>query len=64
LLLLTRAYTDGGKIKEHEIMEQRQRTRCEVYSRVCGYLRPMQTWNEGKYQEGKDRVMFDVGGKY
>lgn len=28
---------------------------CEVYSRVCGYLRPVGQWNEGKRQEYKDR---------
>lgn len=28
---------------------------CEVYSRVVGYLRPVQQWNEGKQQEYKDR---------
>jgi anaerobic ribonucleoside-triphosphate reductase len=28
---------------------------CEVYSRVCGYLRPVQQWNAGKQQEYKER---------
>jgi len=28
---------------------------CEVYSRVCGYLRPVQQWNAGKMQEYKER---------
>jgi hypothetical protein len=28
---------------------------CEVYSRVCGYLRPVQQWNSGKQQEYKER---------
>lgn len=28
---------------------------CEVYSRVCGYLRPVQQWNCGKKQEYKER---------
>ena len=32
---------------------------CEVYSRVVGYLRPVQNWNLGKQQEFKDRVAFD-----
>jgi ribonucleoside-triphosphate reductase len=34
------------------------RTRCEVYSRVVGYLRPTQQWNDGKQEEFKDRVTF------
>ena len=41
----------------------KQRTRCERYSRIVGYLRPLQQWNEGKVSEYKDRVMFDVGTK-
>lgn len=26
-------------------------TDCEVYSRVVGYLRPVQNWNKGKREE-------------
>jgi len=36
------------------------RTRCEVYSRVVGYLRPVNSWNEGKTEEFKDRKTFTV----
>lgn len=25
--------------------------KCEVFSRVCGYLRPVQNWNHGKREE-------------
>ena len=32
---------------------------CEVYSRIVGFLRPIQSWNIGKQQEWKDRVTFD-----
>lgn len=28
---------------------------CEVYSRVVGYLRPVQQWNEGKQHEFSER---------
>ncbi len=31
----------------------------EIYSRVVGYLRPVQQWNEGKRQEFKTRALFD-----
>lgn len=31
----------------------------EVYSRVVGYLRPIQQYNKGKAQEAKDRKKFD-----
>ena len=33
---------------------------CEVYSRVVGYLRPVDAWNEGKRQEWDDRVVFEM----
>ncbi len=33
-------------------------TKCEVYTRVVGYLRPVQQWNEGKQEEFKDRSTF------
>ena len=32
----------------------------EVYSRVCGFFRPVQTWNRGKREEFKDRKTFNV----
>lgn len=31
---------------------------CEVYSRIVGYMRPVQQWNVGKVQEFKDRKEF------
>jgi len=33
---------------------------CEVYSRVVGYLRPVNQWNKGKQQEFTDRKTFDM----
>lgn len=36
-----------------------KRTRCEVYSRVVGYLRPVNQWNDGKRAEYNDRQTFD-----
>ena len=32
--------------------------RAEVYSRITGYYRPVQNWNDGKSQEYKDRVTY------
>ncbi len=32
---------------------------CEVYSRIVGYLRPVQQWNDGKSSEYKDRRLMD-----
>lgn len=34
---------------------------CEVYSRVVGYLRPVDQWNEGKQQEFKERKTYKIG---
>ena len=34
--------------------------RTEVYSRITGYYRPVQNWNDGKLQEYKQRVNYDV----
>ncbi|MGF7400072.1 ribonucleoside triphosphate reductase [Thermoanaerobacterium thermosaccharolyticum] len=33
---------------------------CEVYSRVVGYYRPLQNWNEGKKKEFADRKEFVI----
>ena len=35
--------------------------KCEVYSRVTGYFRPVSNWNKGKKEEFKDRKMYRVG---
>ena len=32
----------------------------EVYSRITGYYRPVQNWNDGKAQEFKDRKVYDL----
>ena len=32
---------------------------CEVYSRIVGYLRPVQQWNVGKRQEFKERKEYE-----
>ena len=39
-----------------------RRTKCEVYSRVVGYIRPVAQWNEGKQAEYQDRVEFNIDG--
>jgi len=37
-----------------------KRTACEVYSRVVGYLRPVQQWNDGKQAEYFNRKIFKI----
>jgi len=39
-----------------------QGSKCEVYSRVVGYLRPVQNWNKGKKEEFAMRKTMDVNG--
>ncbi|MDD5936259.1 MAG: ribonucleoside triphosphate reductase [Clostridiales bacterium] len=34
--------------------------KAEVYSRITGYYRPVQNWNEGKTQEYKNRKEYDM----
>ena len=34
--------------------------RAEVYSRITGYYRPVQNWNEGKAQEYKNRKLYEI----
>ena len=35
--------------------------RTEIYSRITGYYRPVQNWNDGKTQEFHDRKTYDIG---
>ena len=35
--------------------------RTEIYSRITGYYRPVQNWNDGKAQEFKDRRVYNIG---
>lgn len=48
---------------EHELCpkcaDMGKETKCEVFSRIVGYLRPINQWNEGKRQEFKERKLFD-----
>lgn len=47
------------KLKKKEvILMSKCNRKCEVYSRVVGYYRPVQFWNDGKQQEYKERKTF------
>ena len=37
-----------------------KRTKCEVYARCVGYIRPIFTWNDGKVAEFGDRKTFKI----
>lgn len=47
------------KMKKKDIaLHSSERTKCEVWSRVMGYFRPVQSWNRGKKSEYGDRVNY------
>ena len=50
-------------LEDGTIIPESKRTKCEVYSRVVGYLRPVSQYNVGKKSEFKDRKVFKIGGK-
>jgi len=45
---------------EHTQSRAKMRIPCEVYSRIVGYLRPVQNWHQGKQQEFDERKTFRV----
>jgi len=52
----THGYLAGEKFVCPECGEK-----TEVYSRITGYYRPVQNWNDGKSQEFKDRKVYALG---
>ena len=40
--------------------EPEKRIPCEVYSRIVGYVRPVQQWNVGKKREFAERQVYEV----
>ena len=40
------------------VLKDEERTRCEVWTRVMGYHRPVSAFNPGKQSEHADRVCF------
>ncbi len=53
--------------KDHGYLEGEQTTcpkcggKTEIYSRITGYYRPIQNWNDGKTQEYKQRKEYEIG---
>jgi anaerobic ribonucleoside-triphosphate reductase len=37
-----------------------KRTKCQRFSRIVGYIRPVSEWNAGKTEEFEDRKTFDT----
>ena len=51
---------EHGYIKGEEFICPHCGAKTEVYSRITGYYRPVQNWNDGKAQEYKDRKEYDI----
>ncbi len=45
-------------LEDGTVIPASERERAEVYSRVVGYLRPVEQWNAGKQAEFADRRVF------
>lgn len=41
-----------------QVLAEDERTRCEVWTRVMGYHRPVQYFNPGKKSEHRERRQF------
>jgi anaerobic ribonucleoside-triphosphate reductase len=46
--------------KVYSKIQNEKRTRCEIWTRTMGYMRPVSQMNIGKKQEFKDRKNFKV----
>ena len=44
--------------KQYLEKNSEKRTKCEVWTRVMGYHRPISQWNDGKQSEAKERKYF------
>lgn len=53
-------YISGEHSQCPRCATEHKTTSCEVYSRVVGYIRPVNQWNKGKQQEFKDRRTFTL----
>lgn len=51
---------DHGYLNGEQFVCPHCGNKTEVYSRITGYYRPVQNWNDGKTQEYKDRKLYDI----
>ena len=50
-------------LEDGTIIPANKRPKCEVYSRVVGYLRPVSQYNKGKQVEYRKRKPFSIEGR-
>lgn len=55
----THGYLYGEHRQCPKCQEVGETTQCEVFSRIVGYIRPVEQWNDGKQSEFSDRKLFD-----
>ena len=48
----------SGPVEDVETSKDKRRVKTEVYSRIVGYLRPVQSWNIAKKLEFEDRKTY------
>lgn len=52
--------TDARRLAEAAVtLTDDERQRCEVWTRVMGYHRPVSSFNKGKQGEFRERVFFE-----
>jgi len=50
---------NGNLVREDgTVIPVKARTKCEIYSRVVGYLRPTENWNPGAVAQFEDRKTY------
>lgn len=50
---------DGSlQLEDGTVIPAEKRVKCEVYSRVVGYIRPVQQWNKGQKAMWNDRTPY------
>lgn len=50
-VIILQKYNNGDK---------KMKTKCEVYSRTVGFIRPVNQWNVGKLEEFKNRKYLNL----
>lgn len=48
-------------MSEGRFLKDSERQRCEVWTRVMGYFRPVSEYNPGKKSEHEERIHFKEG---
>ena len=57
---MTQKKQNKSEQKQKNITERKNKCKVEVFSRVAGFFRPVQVWNEGKQEEFKDRKKYKI----